>query len=68
MPIPGKAPIEKAGLNATPPVAVLDTGVDSGALNGFADPGYDAVDRDRDPKPGTDQRTRRRPAARRSRA
>ena len=55
VPIPGKAPIEKAGLNATPPVAVLDTGVDSNALNGFADPGYDAVDRDRDPKPGTDR-------------
>ena len=54
MPIPGKAPIEKAGLNNTPPVAVLDTGVDSGALNGFADPGYDAVDRDRDPKPATE--------------
>ena len=54
VPIPGKAPIERAGLNATPPVAVLDTGVDSSALNGFADPGYDAVDRDRDPKPASE--------------
>ena len=42
----------RPGLNATPPVAVLDTGVDTDALNGHADPGYDAVDRDRDPKPG----------------
>ena len=55
VPVPGDAPIEKAGLTAQPPVAVLDTGVDSNALNGFADPGYDAVDRDRDPKPGTDR-------------
>ena len=45
----------RPGLNATPPVAVLDTGIDSGALNGHADPGYDAVDRDRDPKPGADR-------------
>ena len=37
---------------AQPPVAVLDTGVDAEALDGHADPGYDAVDRDRDPKPG----------------
>ena len=27
-------------------------GVDCGALNGHADPGYDAVDRDREPTPG----------------
>ena len=31
---------------------MLDTGVDSKALGDHADPGYDAVDRDRDPKPG----------------
>ena len=53
VPVPGASPIKPADLNGTPPVAVLDTGVDSKALNGHADPGYDAVDRDRDPKPGS---------------
>ena len=53
---PGRAPIEPAGLSGQPPVAVLDTGVDSKALDGHADPGYDAVDRDRDPAPGRDAR------------
>ena len=51
--VPAKSPLTKAGLNQTPPVAVLDTGIDSTALQGYADPGYDAVDRDRDPKPGS---------------
>ena len=49
-------------------MAVLDTGVDSNALNGFADPGYDAVDRDRDPEPGSRPRPRRKRAGPRSRA
>ena len=53
VPVPGASPVKPAGLNGTPPIAVLDTGVDSEALNGHADPGYDAVDRDRDPKPGS---------------
>ena len=51
--VPDGTPIAKADLNHTPPIAVLDTGIDSTALNGHADPGYDAVDRDRDPKPGS---------------
>ncbi len=51
--VPGASPIKPAGLNRTPPVAVLDTGVDSAQLKDHADPGYDAVDRDRDPKPGS---------------
>jgi hypothetical protein len=53
VPVPGAAPIAKADLNGTPPIAVLDTGIDSKALEGHADAGYDAVDRDRDPKPGS---------------
>lgn len=53
VPVPAAhAPLEKAPLNSTPPIAVLDTGIDSNALAGHADPGYDAVDRDRDPRPG----------------
>ncbi len=52
VPVPGTAPIEKPDLNAQAPVAVLDTGIDADALGGHADPGYDAADRDRDPKPG----------------
>ena len=52
VPVPGASPVKPAGPQRTPPIAVLDTGVDSKALNGHADPGYDAVDRDRDPKPG----------------
>jgi len=55
VPVPGDNPIERAGLNAQPPIAVLDTGIDSGALAEHADPGYDAVDRDRDPRPGSDR-------------
>ncbi|HWK28889.1 MAG TPA: S8 family serine peptidase [Solirubrobacter sp.] len=54
VPVPAKDPIPKAGLTATAPIAVLDTGVDAKALNGHADPGYDAVDRDRDAAPGKD--------------
>jgi hypothetical protein len=54
VPVPGKPELERAGLGGQPPVAVLDTGVDSAALQGHADPGYDAVDRDRDPAPGRD--------------
>ena len=54
VPVPGKPELERAGLGGQPPVAVLDTGVDSDALAGHADPGYDAVDRDRDPAPGRD--------------
>ena len=54
VPVPDKPELERAGLDAQPPVAVLDTGVDSAALAGHADPGYDAVDRDRDPAPGRD--------------
>jgi subtilase family protein len=50
--VPGASPIQPAGLTRTPPVAVLDTGVDSAQLKDHADPGYDAVDRDRDPEPG----------------
>jgi hypothetical protein len=50
--VPGANPIKPAGLNRTPPVAVLDTGIDSQALNDHADAGYDAVDRDRDARPG----------------
>ena len=55
VPVPGRAPIARAGPSGQPPVAVLDTGVDSGALAGHADPGYDAVDRDRDPAPGRER-------------
>ena len=54
VPVPGKPELERAGLGGQPPVAVLDTGIDSDALAGHADPGYDAVDRDRDPAPGRD--------------
>ncbi|HET6549357.1 MAG TPA: S8 family serine peptidase, partial [Solirubrobacter sp.] len=54
VPVDGELEIPKAGLGAQPPVAVLDTGIDSKALNGHAVPGYDAVDRDRDPAPGKD--------------
>jgi hypothetical protein len=49
---PAAGPAAPAG---QPPVAVLDTGVDSHALGGHADPGYDAVDRDRDPSPGRER-------------
>jgi hypothetical protein len=44
------------------PVAVLDSGVDGAHpwLRGRTVPGYDAVDRDRDPAPGGDQRALRR--------
>ena len=59
VPLASNATIDKASLNGTPPVAVLDTGIDAKALNGHADPGYDAVDRDRDPKPGTDPSSKR---------
>ncbi|WP_028066352.1 S8 family serine peptidase [Solirubrobacter soli] len=51
--VPGASPVKPAGLERTPPIAVLDTGVDAKQLNEHADPGYDAVDRDRDPKPGS---------------
>ena len=54
VPVPGRPTLERAGLGGQPPVAVLDTGIDSDALRGHADPGYDAVDRDRDPAPGRD--------------
>lgn len=54
VPLTEKPTLKDAGLNGQPPVAVLDTGIDSGALGGHADPGYDAVDRDRDPRPGAD--------------
>jgi len=54
VPVSAGAQIKTAGLNGQAPVAVLDTGVDGNALNGHADPGYDAVDRDRDPRPGKD--------------
>ena len=54
VPVAGKPELERAGLSGQPPVAVLDTGIDSEALEGHADPGYDAVDRDRDPAPGRD--------------
>jgi hypothetical protein len=53
VPVPATNPIKAAPLNRTPPVAVLDTGVESAQLKDHADPGYDAVDRDRDPKPRT---------------
>jgi hypothetical protein len=53
VPVPGASPVKPAPLNRTPPVAILDTGVDAKPLKDHADPGYDAVDRDRDPKPGT---------------
>jgi hypothetical protein len=51
--VPGTSPIKPAGLNRTAPIAVLDTGVDATRLDDHADPGYDAVDRDRDAKPGS---------------
>ncbi len=60
VPVGGKAPAGAAPAPGQPPVAVLDTGVDSRALGGRADPGYDAVDRDRDPAPGPDPRDTRR--------
>lgn len=55
-PVPVKAtrPGEKAASQGQPPVALLDTGVDLHALKAHADPGYDAVDRDKDPSPGKD--------------
>ncbi|RKQ86633.1 PA domain-containing protein [Solirubrobacter pauli] len=52
--VPDKPSLKRAGLGGQAPIAVLDTGVDAGALAGHADPGYDAVERDRDPAPGTD--------------
>ncbi|MDA0142518.1 S8 family serine peptidase, partial [Solirubrobacter deserti] len=54
VPVNEKPTLQPAGLTATPPIAVLDTGIDAAALNGHADPGYDAVDRDRKPDPGKD--------------
>jgi hypothetical protein len=55
-PVPVKAarPKEKAASPGQPPVALLDTGVDTRALTAHADPGFDAVDRDGDPSPGRD--------------
>ena len=52
--MPGKPRLERAGLSGQPPVAVLDTGHRQRRAAGHADPGYDAVDRDRDPAPGRD--------------
>lgn len=54
VPVGEKPTIEPAGLTATPPIALLDTGVDASVLANHADPGYDAVDRDRKPDPGED--------------
>jgi len=54
VPVPDKPSLRRPGLDGQVPIAVLDTGVDAAALAGHADPGYDAVERDRDPAPGTD--------------
>src|SRR5262249_51062896 len=54
VPIADKPKLEPAPLTGQPPVAVLDTRVDSKALADYADPGYDAVDRDRAAAPGKD--------------
>ncbi|MDA0185723.1 S8 family serine peptidase, partial [Solirubrobacter phytolaccae] len=54
VPVPDKPSLARAGVSGQAPIAVLDTGVDANALAGHADPGYDAIDRDRDPAPGTD--------------
>jgi hypothetical protein len=54
VPVADQPTLEAAGLGGQAPIAVLDTGIDSTALEGHADPGYDAVDRDREPKPGSD--------------
>jgi hypothetical protein len=62
-PVPVAAPAGRAGADpaAGGPVAVLDTGVDTAVapLRGRTVGGYDAVDRDRNPAPGTDPRNTR---------
>ena len=54
VPVAGNAPIEQAGLDGSRRSPCWTPAIDAKALSGHADPGYDAVDRDRDPKPGTD--------------
>ncbi len=54
VPVPGRVALPAPPAPGQPPVAILDTGMDSRALAGFADAGYDAVDRDRRPDPGRD--------------
>ena len=51
VPVP-RAPRAPAQPTAEPPIAILDTGGEG--------PGYDALDRDDDPSPGTDVRSSRR--------
>ncbi|HTE62250.1 MAG TPA: S8 family serine peptidase, partial [Solirubrobacteraceae bacterium] len=60
--VPGVAPPIAAAPLGGASVAVLDTGVDAThpLLANRLDPGYDAVDRDRDPSPAADPRGGRR--------
>jgi len=54
VPVGGAAPKDRPAPAGQAPIAVLDTGVADGALQGHADGGYDAVAHDRDPAPGRD--------------
>ncbi len=60
--VPGVRPPTAAAPLGGASVAVLDSGVDARhpLLTGRLDPGYDAVDRDRDPAPAADPRGGRR--------
>jgi Subtilase family len=49
VPVPGAAPKARAAPSDQAPIAVLDTGAEGAA-------GYDALERDGDPKPGSDAR------------
>ena len=63
VPVPGRAPRPAAAPPADQtPVAVLDTGADvrTPGLRGRAAPGFDALERDANPTPGSDPRTPRR--------
>jgi hypothetical protein len=59
---PGAGAASPRGGRGTPPIALLDSGVDPDhdLLRGALVEGYDAVGRDRDPRPGADPRNRRR--------
>ena len=68
VPVPGASPIKPADLNRHAAGRRARHRGRQRALDGHADPGYDAVDRDRDPKPGEPATAARRRAGPRSRA
>jgi hypothetical protein len=49
VPVPGRPPNARAAPSGQAPIAVLDTGAEAGD-------GYDALERDSDPRPGSDPR------------